>query len=744
MYRQRGGVDPATAAFLASLGVAGVSAYGVKAESANLDAVLDERSQGKLGMVKKELEDAKSKLAKIEKENIKLTQDVAILRARKKELESQVEAVTAAELVFKNASVQVLEAAIEPTIDKLKESAPWMGENKLENFKKALAYPTTRMGKISRPKLKDFYEKRLLPAATKDKGVEPAKTGGRRRRRRRQRGGVDTPPAAAASAPAPAAAAAAGGEAAAVVGSPALTVAEVGTPASTLSGASSSAQSQVSTEGEAELGAAGFAEGLSSGVSTPIDLQGMSAGPTPARRGSLVPEQEEELRAAATRVVERAATDAPAIGATPAGSDLSPGAQATGAIPAGSDLSPGAASAVLVGEDASVLPLYKDFANIYAEVIKSVTSRLKEAAKEKSAGDADAQATLAAQELIKKIQGALDKVKFKDSDEFKADKASAEELITDATKMTANDWTQLKTRGEALLKKITTTAYPPAPEAPVSASAAGTGLGPITPTPVVETMTREKAEFEANNMRFFIPELTNAEVEDIADALMSGDGDRINIIQGEALRRGKKERAEAPARLAARAAERAAEQALPVEPPPAPDAPIGDSGKVFGSLPGALPGNPEGTAIAEAQLSPAAAARRAAHQGAAARTPASNLKNRSPLQQMPLVRPTSVSTPPPAVPGAVKVSETGEVIVPGGINPLAVMKRWEGLPSELTPRALHKLSAEDKQYYAFVAPKDGKPAMYKKTSTPGTQRWKGRGRRRTTRKRTLKKRRGGK
>jgi hypothetical protein len=174
MYSQKGGLDPATAALLASVTVGSVSAYGFQNESKTAEEALNEKVEARVGdvdQVKKDLEDSKKKLFIAETENKRLQREIENLKKTKEDLAKKTESLTGPPKVFQNASKESLTKAVEPTLAKLKAlpQYEWMATSELNNLRKALEYPGSV--RLFRPGLLDFYEKRVKPAIQKDVAI---------------------------------------------------------------------------------------------------------------------------------------------------------------------------------------------------------------------------------------------------------------------------------------------------------------------------------------------------------------------------------------------------------------------------------------------------------------------------------------------------------------------------------------------------------------------------------------------
>lgn len=171
MYSQKGGLDPATAALLASVTVGSVGAYGFQNENKSAEEVLAKKVEERVGSVeavKKELEDSKKKLVYTENENKRLKLEIENLKKAKEDLARKTDSLTGPPKAFQTAKATTLNKAVEPTLAKLKAlpQYEWMTTSELTNLRKALEYPGSV--RMFRPGLLDFYEKRVKPAIQKD------------------------------------------------------------------------------------------------------------------------------------------------------------------------------------------------------------------------------------------------------------------------------------------------------------------------------------------------------------------------------------------------------------------------------------------------------------------------------------------------------------------------------------------------------------------------------------------------
>lgn len=188
---QAGGFDPGLTALIAAILTGSIGVKGFMAKSNRAEEELKQEAAAALSGAQaelvKEAEEVKARITKMNQSNIDLARKNTALQKEIDDLKSKYKmsvALTGPSLTFQKASVATLKNSVGPTIDALRaliEKNPnykWMDYNQLTNLREALEYPSSSMGQLSRPSLTTFYEKRILPAAEKDKQT----LGGKRRR----------------------------------------------------------------------------------------------------------------------------------------------------------------------------------------------------------------------------------------------------------------------------------------------------------------------------------------------------------------------------------------------------------------------------------------------------------------------------------------------------------------------------------------------------------------------------------
>jgi hypothetical protein len=204
---QTGGfLDPGTAALIAAILSGGVGFYGYSKTGSNKEEEIASRIEGRLEEAQKALLEKGRKYDKLMQEKDAAVRNAERLKREtetlKTEAKNQVKTAQAnaqPAVAFKNASPDVLKAAIPLMLASLKNLATqkpeyaWMKDSNLANVAEQLEYPAGYSGRLARLSLPDLYDKRIFPAAQQDKEAAAAPTGGRRRRyRRKARGGAPT------------------------------------------------------------------------------------------------------------------------------------------------------------------------------------------------------------------------------------------------------------------------------------------------------------------------------------------------------------------------------------------------------------------------------------------------------------------------------------------------------------------------------------------------------------------------
>ena len=201
-YQQHGGFDPGLAALIASLLSGGVGGYGYLVESgrsqadkdAKIEAILQKEAGEALKRVQEAEANANAKAAAAEKG----TADYGAIKAERDRLKEENARLksrintTGPAAVFQKATFETLEKAIPKIIEELKnlgdkEPYTWMKTNPLTNLQKVIEYPVSAKGRFGRPTLSTFYS-----MAVKALEADKAAKGGRRHRyRRRMHGGAE-------------------------------------------------------------------------------------------------------------------------------------------------------------------------------------------------------------------------------------------------------------------------------------------------------------------------------------------------------------------------------------------------------------------------------------------------------------------------------------------------------------------------------------------------------------------------
>jgi len=188
-------MDPGLAALVAAILSGSVGAYGYSQDARTSEQKIEEQVESKYA---KQLEEARKDqgardiLETTKKRLGELETELKLLKEKNMSLESSASAITKSNETFKNATADVLKAAIPTVIRNLSSKYTWIqpdGSN-VPKTMKALEYPATYTGRLARMSLYDFYQKRVLKALEEDKN--PKKGGRRRYRRSARRGGTDT------------------------------------------------------------------------------------------------------------------------------------------------------------------------------------------------------------------------------------------------------------------------------------------------------------------------------------------------------------------------------------------------------------------------------------------------------------------------------------------------------------------------------------------------------------------------
>ena len=190
-------MDPGLAALIAAVLSGSVTAYGISKDTRSKEQVLKDNLDAS---IKTQLADAEKRVAEATqlstatadatKKIADLQKEVDDLKKANQDLQSKASSLSDADAVFKGASAEVLKAAVPIVIRKLASKYTWIqpdGSNVPKTLK-ALEYPATYAGRLSRMGLYDFFQKRVLKAMAEDQN--PRKGG--RRRYRKRRGGMDT------------------------------------------------------------------------------------------------------------------------------------------------------------------------------------------------------------------------------------------------------------------------------------------------------------------------------------------------------------------------------------------------------------------------------------------------------------------------------------------------------------------------------------------------------------------------
>ena len=173
---QKGGMDPGLAALIAALLTGSVGSYGYLNNKESAESIAEAKLQSQIDAANKTVAAAND--ATRAKEAVEATlktkeAELTALKAQLEALKSSASTTSEFAVTFKNATPDAITRAV-PEVLKAMHFNP--DGSDAPNVKSALEYPGSYQGRLMRMSLFDFYYKRLKPAFEKD--VAKAKKGG--------------------------------------------------------------------------------------------------------------------------------------------------------------------------------------------------------------------------------------------------------------------------------------------------------------------------------------------------------------------------------------------------------------------------------------------------------------------------------------------------------------------------------------------------------------------------------------